>query len=115
MDILFVAVIWVVLSLLLIHRYRKRTKEEKIGVIQQIKHPAFIFTEGFKIVGLLFIFTGVFIHAFLYIGVILFSISLFATGYVFYDKNRKVSVFSIIASLAILFIFFGPYLWRFME
>ena len=87
MDFLLVAITWGVVITICLRGYQKLSEDERLEVKREFKRPDIILTHVFRGVGLLFMFTGIHFPPFLGIGVVLFSISLFATGYVIYDSK----------------------------
>jgi len=114
MEIAFVAVVWLAALLIVLRGYSKLSEEEKVEVKKKIKRSDIMLTQGFRTIGLLFMVTGLYYPIFLGIGIVMVSISLFATGYFIYDSNRKGSILAIIASIAVMFIYFVRCLWDIM-
>lgn len=114
MDLLLVALLWLVSLLVITWKYLRLTDLEKGQLRVKLKHPI-AWLDTFRILGVLFIVTGViYKEYFSGLGVVILSIAWFATGYINYDTNKKSSGFLMLGSVLFVLVYFGRYLWVIM-
>lgn len=112
MDIFFFIFMWVIAGGLVMKDYVKLSKKEKAEGLQQLKQPAFLFSDGVRTLGLMLFCSGM-IRTFAFlkpIGIVLLFVGMLTTGAMMWGASKKRSLLIIFIALLFFFIFLNELL-----